>query len=157
LPELISFELNGRGVSLEAASNRTLLDLLRLDLGVTSVKRGCEQGECGACTVLLDGRPVNSCMVLAERVNWRRVTTIEGLEGEPIMAALREAFMEGGAVQCGFCTPGMLISSYALLAENLRPSGEEVKAAIEGNVCRCTGYVKIVEAVLDAAERIAPE
>ena len=154
---MISFELNGRSVSLEAASNRTLLDLLRVDLGVTSVKRGCEQGECGACTVLLDGRPVNSCMVLAERVNWRRVTTIEGLEGEPIMTALREAFMEGGAVQCGFCTPGMLISSYALLAENPRPSGEEVKAAIEGNVCRCTGYVKIVEAVLDAAERIAPE
>jgi carbon-monoxide dehydrogenase small subunit len=154
---LISFELNGRSVSLEAASNRTLLDLLRVDLGVTSVKRGCEQGECGACTVLLDGRPVNSCMVLAERVNWRRVTTIEGLEEKPIMTALQEAFMEGGAVQCGFCTPGMLISSYALLAENPRPSGEEVKAAIEGNVCRCTGYVKIVEAVLDAAERIAPE
>jgi aerobic-type carbon monoxide dehydrogenase small subunit (CoxS/CutS family) len=154
---LISFELNGRSVSLEAASNRTLLDLLRVDLGVTSVKRGCEQGECGACTVLLDGRPVNSCMVLAERVNWRRVTTIEGLEEEPIMTALREAFMEGGAVQCGFCTPGMLISSYALLAEKPRPNGEEVKAAIEGNICRCTGYVKIVEAVLDAAERIAPE
>jgi aerobic-type carbon monoxide dehydrogenase small subunit (CoxS/CutS family) len=154
---LISFELNGRSVSLEAASNRTLLDLLRVDLGVTSVKRGCEQGECGACTVLLDGRPVNSCMVLAERVNWRRVTTIEGLEGEPIMTALQEAFMEGGAVQCGFCTLGMLISSYALLSEKPRPSGEEVKAAIEGNVCRCTGYVKIVEAVLDAAERIAPE
>jgi aerobic-type carbon monoxide dehydrogenase small subunit (CoxS/CutS family) len=154
---LISFELNGRSVSLEAASNRTLLDLLRVDLGVTSVKRGCEQGECGACTVLLDGRPVNSCMVLAERVNWRRVTTIEGLEEEPIMTALREAFLEEGAVQCGFCTPGMLISSYALLVEKPMPSGEEVKAAIEGNVCRCTGYVKIVEAVLDAAERIAPE
>jgi aerobic-type carbon monoxide dehydrogenase small subunit (CoxS/CutS family) len=154
---LISFELNGRGVSLKVASNRTLLDLLRVDLGVTSVKRGCEQGECGACTVLLDGRPVNSCMVLAERVNWRRVTTIEGLQGEPLMVALWEAFMEGGAVQCGFCTPGMLISSYALLAENPRPTGEEVKAAIEGNVCRCTGYVKIVEAVLDAAERTAPE
>ena len=154
---MISFELNGRSVSLEAASNRTLLDLLRVDLGVTSVKRGCEQGECGACTVLLDGRPVNSCMVLAERVNWRRVTTIEGLEEEPIMTALREAFLEEGAVQCGFCTPGMLISSYALLVEKPRPSGEEVKAAIEGNVCRCTGYVKIVEAVLDAAERIAPE
>jgi aerobic-type carbon monoxide dehydrogenase small subunit (CoxS/CutS family) len=154
---MMSFELNGRRVSVEAASNRTLLDLLRVELGVTSVKRGCEQGECGACTVLLDGRPVNSCMVLAERVNWRRVTTIEGLEGEPLMAALRDAFMEEGAVQCGFCTPGMLISSYALLAENPRPTEEEVKTAIEGNVCRCTGYVKIIEAVLDAAERIAPE
>jgi aerobic-type carbon monoxide dehydrogenase small subunit (CoxS/CutS family) len=157
VPEMMSFELNGRRVSVEAASNRTLLDLLRVELGVTSVKRGCEQGECGACTVLLDGRPVNSCMVLAERVNWRRVTTIEGLEGEPLMAALRDAFMEEGAVQCGFCTPGMLISSYALLAENPRPTEEEVKTAIEGNVCRCTGYVKIIEAVLDAAERIAPE
>lgn len=157
MPEMMSFELNGRRVSVEAASNRTLLDLLRVELGVTSVKRGCEQGECGACTVLLDGRPVNSCMVLAERVNWRRVTTIEGLEGEPLMAALRDAFMEEGAVQCGFCTPGMLISSYALLAENPRPTEEEVKTAIEGNVCRCTGYVKIIEAVLDAAERIAPE
>lgn len=148
---MISFELNGRSVSLEAASNRTLLDLLRVDLGVTSVKRGCEQGECGACTVLLDGRPVNSCMVLAERVNWRRVTTIEGLEGEPIMAALREAFMEGGAVQCGFCTPGMIMSARALLERNPDPSDDEIVEAIAGNLCRCTGYEAIVQAIRKAA------
>jgi aerobic-type carbon monoxide dehydrogenase small subunit (CoxS/CutS family) len=154
---LITFVLNGRTVSCEAQPNRTLLDLLRVDLGYTSVKKGCEQGECGACTVLLDGAPVNSCMVLAQRVEGKEVTTLEGLEKDPLMITLRDTFMEDGAIQCGFCTPGMLISAYALLGENSKPSAEEVKTAIEGNICRCTGYVLIIKAILDAAERIIAE
>ncbi|MCW3988461.1 MAG: 2Fe-2S iron-sulfur cluster-binding protein, partial [Candidatus Bathyarchaeota archaeon] len=109
---MVDFVLNGMAVSCDAPANILLLDLLRGELGMLSVKRGCEQGECGACTVLLDGRPMNSCMILAARVEERSVTTIEGLKDEPIMVALRKTFMEGGAVQCGFCTPGMLISAY---------------------------------------------
>ena len=153
----LAFELNGRGVERETVANRTLLDLLRVDLGLTSVKRGCEQGECGACTVLLDGAPVTSCLVLAPQVEGRHVTTVDGLVDDPMMVALRGAFMEDGAIQCGFCTPGMLLSAYALLRDNPTPSAEEVKTAIEGNLCRCTGYVKIIEAILDAAERIRAE
>ena len=149
---MVDFVLNGRAVSCDAPANVILLDLLRSELGVLSVKRGCEQGECGACTVLLDGRPMNSCMILAVRVKGREVTTIEGLRDEPIMVALREAFMEGGAVQCGFCTPGMLISAYALLKDNPRPTLHETKTAIEGNICRCTGYALPLEAILKAAE-----
>ncbi len=154
---MTTFDLNGRSVAVEAKSTTTLLDLLRVQLGVTSVKKGCEQGECGACTVLLDGLPVTSCLILAPQVDGRHVTTVEGLAENPLMKELRNAFMENGAVQCGFCTPGMLLSSYALLRDNPHPSEEEVRAGIEGNICRCTGYVKIIEAILDAAERIAPE
>jgi carbon-monoxide dehydrogenase small subunit len=154
---MTTFDLNGKSVAVEAKSTTTLLDLLRVQLGVTSVKKGCEQGECGACTVLLDGLPVTSCLILAPQVDGRHVTTVEGLAENPLMKELRNAFMENGAVQCGFCTPGMLLSSYALLRDNPHPSEEEVRAGIEGNICRCTGYVKIIEAVLDAAERIAPE
>jgi aerobic-type carbon monoxide dehydrogenase small subunit (CoxS/CutS family) len=137
----------------EARNNQTLLELLRSELGVTSVKSGCDQGECGACTVLLDGLPVTSCLVLALQVEGRAVTTIEGLEDDPLMERLRDAFMENGAVQCGFCTPGFLVSGYALLRENPNPTEDEVKTAIEGNICRCTGYVKIIEAILDASGR----
>jgi carbon-monoxide dehydrogenase small subunit len=154
---MTTFDLNGRSVAVEAKSTTTLLDLLRVQLGVTSVKKGCEQGECGACTVLLDGLPVTSCLILAPQVDGRHVTTVEGLAENPLMKELRNAFMENGAVQCGFCTPGMLLSSYALLRDNPHPSEEEVRAGIEGNICRCTGYVKIIEAIQDAAERIAPE
>jgi carbon-monoxide dehydrogenase small subunit len=131
--------------------------MLRVELGVTSVKKGCEQGECGACTVLVDGYPMTSCLILAPQVEGRRVCTVEGLADNPLMKELREAFMENGAVQCGFCTPGVLLSAYALLRDNRRPTEEEVKTGIEGNICRCTGYVKIIEAILDAAERIAPD
>jgi carbon-monoxide dehydrogenase small subunit len=154
---MMIFKLNGKRVTCKVASNRTLLDLLRVDLGVTSVKRGCEQGECGACTVLLDGKPVNSCMVLADRVNWKNVTTIEGLKDDSLMTTLQRAFMEEGAIQCGYCTPGMLISSYALLKEHPSPSADKVKMALEGNICRCTGYVNIIKAVLKAAERTITE
>jgi aerobic-type carbon monoxide dehydrogenase small subunit (CoxS/CutS family) len=154
---MTTFDLNGKSVTAETVSTMTLLDLLRAQLGVTSVKKGCEQGECGACTVLLDGLPVTSCLVLAPQVEGRHVTTVEGLAENPLMRGLRDAFMENGAVQCGYCTPGMLLSSYALLRDNPHPSEEEVQAGIEGNICRCTGYVKIIESILDAAERIAPE
>ena len=153
----ISFELNGKQVAVETKPNQTLLSLLRDELGVTSVKEGCQQGECGACTLLLDGVPVTSCLVLVPRVEGRRVTTLEGLEDDPLMVNLRAAYVENGAVQCGFCTPGMLISSYALLRENPAPTEEEIKIGIEGNICRCTGYTKIIEAIGDAAERMAAE
>jgi carbon-monoxide dehydrogenase small subunit len=149
---MVEFILNGTAVSCDAPTNIILLDLLRSERGVLSVKRGCEQGECGACTVLLDGRPVNSCMVLAARIHGREVTTIEGLRDEPVMAALRKAFMEGGAVQCGFCTPGMLVSAYALLRDNPSPTPHEAKTGIEGNICRCTGYTLPIESILKAAE-----
>ena len=153
----LTFELNGQEVECETRENETLLDLLRIDLGVTSVKRGCENGECGVCTVLLDGIPVTSCLVIAPQVEGRAVTTIDGLIDDPLMEKLRQAFMEDGAVQCGFCTPGMLISAYALLRDNPPPAEEEVKLGIGGNICRCTGYTKIIEAIMDAAERIADE
>jgi carbon-monoxide dehydrogenase small subunit len=126
-------------------------------MGVRSVKKGCDQGECGACTVLLDGQPVNSCLVLAPQLMDREVTTVEGLQEDPIMRGLVESFIEGGAIQCGFCTPGMLLSAYALLRDNPRPTVEDVKRAIVGNLCRCTGYVNIVKAIVDASERMRDE
>jgi carbon-monoxide dehydrogenase small subunit len=154
---MVDFILNGNAVSCDTPANVILLDLLRRERGILSVKRGCEQGECGACTVLLDGSPVNSCMVLAARIQGREVTTIEGLRDEPVMVALRKTFMEGGAVQCGFCTPGMLISAYALLRDNPSPTAHEAKTAIEGNICRCTGYTLPIEGILKAAEMTPPE
>ncbi len=153
----IRIELNGEKVDIDASPQTSLVDLLRDHLNINSVKKGCESGECGACTVLLDGIPVTSCIILAPQAEGHRITTLEGLEHNPLMIDLREAFIENGAIQCGFCTPGMLISSYALLRDNPNPTAEEVKIGIEGNICRCTGYTKIIEAILDAAERIAPE
>ena len=152
-----TFELNGEEVECEARENETLLDLLRIDLGVTSVKRGCENGECGACTVLLDGIPVTSCLVIAPQVEGRAVTTIDGLIDDPLMERLRQAFMENGAIQCGFCTPGMLISSYTLIRDNQKPTAEQVKTAIEGNICRCTGYVQIIKAIINATQRMTAQ
>lgn len=154
---IINFELNGQPVTIDARSNVSLLDLLREELGMKSLKKGCEQGECGACTLLIDGVPNTSCLVLAPQIEGKHITTLEGLEHNPLMIDLRGSFIENGAVQCGFCTPGMLISAYALLRDNPHPSEIEVKRGIEGNICRCTGYTKIIEAILDAAERIAPE
>lgn len=154
---MINFELNGLPTTVGVEPYTSLVDMLRDELDIKSVKKGCEQGECGACTLLLDGNPVASCLVLAPQVEGRHVTTLEGLEKNPLMIDLREAFVENGAVQCGFCTPGMLISAYALLRDNPHPTEREVKQGIEGNICRCTGFTKILEAILDAAERIAPE
>ena len=153
----VNFELNVAPVTVDVEPYTSLVDMLRDELDAKSVKKGCEQGECGACTVLLDGSPVASCLVLAPQVEGRYVTTLEGLEKNSLMIDLREAFMENGAVQCGFCTPGMLVSAYALLRDNPHPTESQVKRGIEGNICRCTGFTKILEAILDAAERIAPE
>ncbi len=153
----VRFELNGKKTEAETTAYTSLTDMLRDELGVKSVKKGCEHGECGACTILVDGLPMTSCIILAPQAEGRHITTLEGLEHNPLMIDLRQAFIENGAIQCGFCTPGMLISSYALLRDNPQPTPEEVKIGIEGNICRCTGFTKIIEAVLDAAERIAPE
>jgi aerobic-type carbon monoxide dehydrogenase small subunit (CoxS/CutS family) len=148
---IITFKLNGKKVEQEVEENKTLLDLLRADLGITSVKKGCETGECGACTVLLEGSPVTSCIVLASRIEGMSVQTIDGLANEPLMTELRQSFLDTGAIQCGFCTPGILISSYALLRDNPHPTEYDIKKQLEGNLCRCTGYVKIIEAILNAA------
>jgi aerobic-type carbon monoxide dehydrogenase small subunit (CoxS/CutS family) len=153
----VSFELNGKKVEAETTQYTSLADMLREELGIKSVKKGCEMGECGACTILFDGLPMTSCIILAPQAEGHHITTLEGLEHNSLMIDLRQAFIENGAVQCGFCTPGMLISSYALLRDNHNPTPEEVKIGIEGNICRCTGYTKIIEAILDTVERIAPE
>jgi len=149
--------INNRPVDLLIAPNRRLLDVLREDLGLTGTKEGCGEGECGACTVLLDGRPVNSCLVLAPEASGRQITTIEGLAADGRLHPIQEAFLEAGAVQCGFCTPGMILAVKALLDEDPRPDGQAIKTAISGNLCRCTGYVKIVAAIRLAAAKLAGE
>jgi carbon-monoxide dehydrogenase small subunit len=144
----IEFTLNGRPVSVEAPADISLLHLLRDHLYLTGTKEGCSVGECGACSVLLDGRLVNSCLVLAAQAGGRQVTTIEGVcasDGGP--SDLQQAFIDHGAVQCGFCTPGMVLAGEALLAGNPQPSRNEIRAAIAGNLCRCTGYQQIVDAI----------
>lgn len=147
------FLLNGKPVRAFVKPNLTLLDLLRHDFKLTGTKKGCDRGDCGTCTVLLDEKPVNSCLILAPKVNGRKVTTIEGL-GEPSrLDPLQESFVNFKAVQCGFCSPGMLLVAKALLNENPHPSREEVKRAISGNLCRCTGYTQIIDAILAAAKR----
>lgn len=151
----IEFVLNGTTVKTTVKANDTLLNVLRAQLGYTGTKRGCETGECGACTVLLDDKPVNACLVLAVKVNGRRVQTVEGLARGAELHPLQKAFIEEGALQCGFCGPGMLMSAKALLDENPNPTEEDVRRGISGNICRCTGYAKIVKAVLKAAKMMA--
>ena len=151
---LINLKINGEPYQLNVKPNILLLDLIREDIGLTGTKRGCETGECGACTVILDGKPVNSCLVLAVEANGRNVITIEGLSKDNKLHPLQEAFIEEGAVQCGFCTPGMLLSAKALLDVDSNPKEEEIKKAIAGNLCRCTGYTKIMKAIISAAEKI---
>jgi Aerobic-type carbon monoxide dehydrogenase, small subunit CoxS/CutS homologs len=144
----INFNLNGSAVSIDSPANITLLSLLRDNFGLTGTKMGCEVGECGACSVLVDGKVVNSCMLLAPQVNGRSITTIEGIHdpnGEP--NDLQRSLVENGAVQCGYCTPGMVMAGEALLAQTLSPSEDEIRNAIAGNLCRCTGYQQIVEAI----------
>ena len=152
-----SFELNGTPITVKVSTSTTLLEVLREHLGWTGTKEGCGLGECGACTVLLNGKPVNSCLILMDQVEGQKVTTIEGITGEGEPHPLQKAFVEEGAVQCGFCTPGMIISAYALLKENPSPTREEIRDALSGNLCRCTGYTKIVDAVETAARRMADE
>ena len=146
--------VNEQEYELLVEPNKTLLDVLRDDLGLTGTKRGCNSGECGACTVLLDGKSINSCLVLAVDANGKEVLTIEGLASDGKLHPLQEAFIQEGAVQCGYCTSGMILSAKALLDENPTPKEEEVKKAIAGNLCRCTGYIRIVKAILNVAERL---
>ncbi len=148
---LVKFKLNGRIVEEQVAPNRTLLDFLRDGLKLTSVKKGCDEGKCGACTVLLNGEPVCSCLMLAVQVRNAEVTTIEGLSGPGELSLIQKAFLEKNGYQCGFCTPGMLLATKALLDHNPDPSTEDIKQALEGNLCRCTGYEQIIESVSTAA------
>ena len=149
----ITVTVNGSKERLDVPSNMTLLQMLRDKLALTGTKNGCAAGECGACTVLVDGEPVNSCMMLAVEADGRLVTTVEGLAHGDQLSPLQKAFMEHNAVQCGFCTPGMLISAHALLKRNPHPDEEEIKEALVGNLCRCTGYVRIIQAVQAAADK----
>ncbi len=153
MKRFVSLTVNGRRYELAVAPNRTLLELLREDLGLTGTKHGCGEGDCGACAVLLDGTPVNSCLVLALEAEGREVTTIEGVARGSELDPLQQAFVEHGAVQCGYCTPGMILVGKAHLAARPRTTAGEVRRAISGNLCRCTGYQKIVEAILACGER----
>ncbi len=150
----IKLRVNGEDCELSIPPNRTLLEVLREDLALTGAKEGCQDGTCGSCTVLLDGKPVRSCLILAIEAEGREILTIEGLSKGEELHPLQEAFVNYGAVQCGFCTPGMILTAKALLDSNPDPSEEEIREAISGNLCRCTGYVKIVEAIAEAARRL---
>jgi len=152
MTHLIRLAINGRNYDLAVPPNRTLVDLLRYDLKLTGTKKGCDEGDCGSCTVLLDGRPVNSCLVLAVQANGKSVTTIEGVETDEGLHPIQKAFVEHGAIQCGFCTSGMILSGKSLLEKNSNPDELEVRTAISGNLCRCTGYQKIVEAIRAAGK-----
>ena len=147
-----TLKVNGIAYPLELDAGRTLLTVLRGELGLTGAKEGCDDSECGACMVLVDGRPVNSCSYLALQADGREITTVEGLAKNGELHPLQAAFLDEGGVQCGFCTPGMLISAEALLRRNPNPTEEEVRLALGGNLCRCTGYQNIVRSVLRAAE-----
>lgn len=149
----ITFTVNDESVSLEVEPHWTLLRVIRDELSLTGTKEGCGEGDCGACTVLMDGKAVNSCLILAVDMDGKTVTTIEGLTPRSELHPLQKAFIEKGAVQCGFCTPGMIMSAKALLDMNPYPSEEEIRFAIAGNLCRCTGYAKIVESIQAVAER----
>lgn len=147
----VEFELNGEDKTFETEPGEVLLDLLRNN-GCKSVKAGCKTGDCGACMVLVDGRAMTSCTLFAAQVDGRNIRTVEGLEDD-LAERLKESLLEAGAVQCGFCIPGVLISAYSLLSRKNNPSEKEIKAALDGNLCRCTGYVKQVEAIEEAAEK----
>jgi len=150
----IRFVLNGENVRVEVPAHWTLLRLLREKLGLTGTKEGCGIGECGTCTVLLEGVPVNSCLVMAPKVEGKKVETVEGLGTRDSLHPLQKSFIDHGAVQCGFCTPGILMSSKALLDRNPRPTKEEIKDAIAGHLCRCTGYHQIIQAVEEASQSL---
>ncbi|HPL62453.1 MAG TPA: (2Fe-2S)-binding protein [Syntrophales bacterium] len=150
----IDFLLNGKKIELDAAPDRRAVDLLREDLGLTGTKEGCGSGECGACTILVDGESRLSCLMLAAQLSGKKVVTIEGAAGDPEIRPIQESFVELGAVQCGFCSPGMILSASELLKRRQSPSREEIKEGLCGNLCRCTGYHKIVDAVGEAARRL---
>jgi carbon-monoxide dehydrogenase small subunit len=148
----VRFTLNGRAVSFEGSGARRLLDVLREDLGATGTKEGCGEGECGACSVIIDGEVVDSCLVAVGQVDGCNVMTVEGLADGGRLTALQQAFIEHGAAQCGICTPGMLLAAHALLQRSTRLSADAVREGLAGNLCRCTGYTKIIDAVLSCAK-----
>jgi len=143
----IHFKLNGKNYDLVVGANLTLLQIIREKIGITGTKRGCDKGECGACTVIFNGRAVSSCLLLAPKVDGSEVITVEGIGTYEKPHPIQEAFVEAGAVQCGFCTPGFIVSSYYLLSKNPNPTEEEIREGLSGNLCRCTGYTKIIDAV----------
>jgi len=147
----VNFILNGKSISVEVEDNETLLQALRERLDIKSVKEGCSIGECGVCTVLIDDEPHYSCLTLASKASGHDVKTVEFLGDANLLHPLQEAFITYGAVQCGYCTPGMLLSAYSLLLKNQHPTDSDIKEAISGNLCRCTGYIQIVEAIRNAA------
>jgi aerobic carbon-monoxide dehydrogenase small subunit len=150
----VSLTLNGEKRELEVEPYRTLLDVLRNEAGLTGTKKGCDVGDCGACTIIANGKPVCACLMLGVEAEGMNITTIEGLQpAHDKLHPLQEAFIDHGAAQCGFCTPGMVMMAKALLDENPKPTEDEVRFGIAGNICRCTGYTKIVEAVLDVAKK----
>jgi len=157
MKRIIKLTVNGESVEAVVDPNLTLLQFLREHLGLTGAKHGCGMGDCGACTVIMDGHTINSCLVLAVQANGREILTIEGLSSNGELHPLQRAFVEKGAIQCGFCSPGMIISAKALLDENPRPTELQIRTAISGNLCRCTGYQKIVEAIQWAAETMQRE
>jgi carbon-monoxide dehydrogenase small subunit len=148
----ISLTVNGQRYQLEVEANRTLLQLIRDDLDLTGTKCACERGDCGLCTVLLGGVPVKSCLMLAVEADGQEITTIEGLVKDGELTSVQQAFIKHGAIQCGFCTPAFILVTTALLKRNPNPTEEEVKEAIGGTLCRCTGYRQIIDAILDAAK-----
>ena len=151
-----AFTVNGEPVEVEASGMRRLLDVLREDLGLTGTKEGCGEGECGACSVLLDGQVVDACLIPLSQARGASVRTVEGLASDGRLGTLQQAFLETGGAQCGICTPGMLVAGEAFLASGAEPTDDNIREAIAGNLCRCTGYTKIIEAIALAAERGAP-
>ncbi|MCF8128382.1 MAG: (2Fe-2S)-binding protein [Deltaproteobacteria bacterium] len=152
MKKMICLTINGKEYELAVAPNMTLADLLREELLLTGTKKGCELGDCGTCTVIMNGKAVNSCLVLAVQTSGKEITTVEGLETDEGLHPLQEKFIENGAIQCGFCTSGMLLSAKTLLDKNPKPNELEIRTAISGNLCRCTGYQKIVESIKDVSE-----
>ncbi len=157
MKHIIKFILNGDPAEELVEDGLTMTDFLRKQMHLTGTKRGCEEGECGACTILLDGAAVNSCMMLAVEADGHEIVTIEGVKKDGVLHPLQQEFMDKWALQCGFCTPGMIMSALSLLHENHHPTEQEIRDGIAGNLCRCTGYAKIVEAIDAAAKRLAKE
>jgi len=152
--EQIRLTVNGKNYEVQVKPSATLLDVIREDLGLTGTKEGCGVGECGACTVIIEGQAVNACIMLAIEANGKNITTIEGLADGEKLHPIQEAFVEVGGLQCGFCTPGMILSTKVLLDKNKTPTDQEIRKGLEGNFCRCTGYTKIVESVKVAAQKV---
>lgn len=156
MKQIMKFQVNGDIYEVAADPWRTLLEVLRDEIGLTGTKKGCDEGDCGACTVLINGKSVPSCLTLAIEAQGKEITTIEGLaEGEKLHP-IQEAFVEQGGLQCGFCTSGMILSTKALLDKNPRPNEDEIRLGIAGNLCRCTGYIKIIESIKAAAQKMSP-